>query len=558
MKKIKAICYLLCLFCGEHAFAQTPTSDMFDGWGKQNWSIYFENDALNLGNLNGSDANYSQGLRVESLWDPGKTRSTPFRLLSLNLHANSEKVGIVIYNGHPTPASHNSFWLPLAIEKARIGEYVKNLPDDPLVGESYFIMNDHAKPKQVIHYSADNNHPVTVKYDPANELFVVSFVKPNQRIHRYTGWPRQIGSYPPTIQDLCIIQVLSHDSLKGSDLMVWFPAEFYENHRFYTHVDEDVTKGDYFSAPRLLDGALLPMNMFPNAPGKGHLPEADLLKVQAYEMTQNINREGVKVLTGYAIGQFIYTPTELVRNGPGDDIRQVRQTLGSAYRPVVGTLFVSVNSHSMRQNTGEFLFTEAKFGTWGRYSFAREVQGSWHGVIGYTDNPIYKYQLEPKVPFFFQLAANYRKEFVNSSYGLKIGYVGGADLGTLMANANAGFLVKVGHFEDQRYVKYSYKTKVAPNFLGRNFKFYGYAKPTVNVVAMNGLLSSTLFSSHQDDIEKLLPLNSINPVYLKMEAGIGLRIAENLTLNYTWVAQGPEYKGQPNNMYARVLIRVDY
>jgi hypothetical protein len=531
---------------------QTLSSDMFDGWGKHNMSIYFENDALNLGNLNSSDANYSQGLRIESLWarEENDTKSRFFRTFSLSLRANSENAALLIYTGKaphaPIPADAANYFV--ASTRAGLDTCTQ-----------YLVIHDRGLPKDIVQYTAQNGRPDSAIYDAVNHIIVL---RAAHSVYAYTGWPDNIGNYVPTTSDACIIQVLSDDPTDGSDLLVWFPAEFYESHRFYTHVTGDILAGapaDFFDTPRLLHGALLPTNMFPNVPDRLEIPKTSLKQIKEYAITQDRNRDGVSVLNGYAVGQFIYTPTELVRNGPGQDIREVKKALGGAYRPVVGLLFLSVNAHSKRQNTGEFLFTEAKIGVWGKYSYAREVQGAFHGIIGYVDNPVYKYQLDPRIPLFFQMAANYRKEIVNSSYGLNVAYVTGIDLGTLMANANAGILIKVGHFENQRLIKYSYNLNSSrDNLLGRNLKFFGYAKPTVNVVAMNGLLSSSLFSSKEDNEEKLLPLSSINPVFLKIEAGVGVRIAEQVTVAYTFVSQGPEYTGQPNNMYARVFIRVDY
>jgi hypothetical protein len=342
--------------------------------------------------------------------------------------------------------------------------------------------------------------------------------------------------------------------------MVWLPAEFYENQRFYVQVTGEVGEY-YFNHPRTLKGYLLPTNIYPNYPGQIITPNKDVPKFREYNFAQMDNREGVSVLNGYAVGQFIYTPTQLVRTATNANIHQLREAIGPAYRPIVGLLFLSVNSHSKRQNTGEYLFTEYKFGLWGKYSFARDVQGAFHAVIGYTDNRIYKYQLDPTIPFFLQYSVNYRKDFISSSYGLKVGYLIGGDVGTLMMNANVGMLLKIGHFENQRLLKYSYILNKAPvNFIGRNIKLFAYVKPTINGVAMNGLLSSSLLSprNRREEVEKLLPLSAINPVYLKFEAGFGFRIAEQITVNYTWVAQGPEYIGQPNNMYSRLFIRLDY
>jgi len=545
--KRKLTVLLICLITSFCLHGQTPSTDMFDGWGKRFWNLYFENDNFSP---NGSDANFTQGFRIETLWK-SDSPNIIYRNFTFSMGINTRRVAIALHLGK----SGKSIKLKNSnnIKQYFNTDTLHQHPNTNAASQNdsnHFVFNDLSSHEVKTYYDIDHD---TLTINNNNYLIIKS--KSSQPVaHNKTSWfdiPPQLSRYI-TNRTLLVIESKGYNTKTNkTTFMIWFPAAIYENHRMMVELDSAFLIKDLLNRKIELEGVLLRRNMYPFNIGE------DLSKENKKDLNkfnhERINNEmGVKVYNGVSIAQFQYTPYELVRN---QDISIMRKEMGGKYRPFVGVAYISLSSHSKRLSTDEYLFSETKVGVWGPYAFAKELQGALHSYIGYVDNPGYKWQLKPTFPVYLQTTNTYRKDFFQNAYGTKIGYIVGADIGNVFTQANTGLLFKVGNFENQRELKYGYKLTGFKSWFSRNFKFFGFAKPTIHAVAFNGLISHT-FGSNDD--RKLISVEDLNLIYAKLEAGVGFKIGEFVTFSYTYIKQSAEYRGQPNAAYGRILLRVDY
>lgn len=551
MRNVLVFCLLLLFHIG--VLAQTPTTDLFDGWGKNVVSIYEENDRISVGALNGRDENYSQGLRFEALWEETeKNQSRVFDFTNISLKNSFNKLTIEFRLN-----SENKVEKIYSTNKFLDSMYSKETPPKTSNSGSYWKLKDQKLKNEEV-YINDLSY-----INSKNGLFLTIFKNKIENSDADKSINEAVSIIKANEANfVCHISFLTSEKGNQKLCLVWLKPYNYDRYvKFICRVPDSVTNSKIISSNIVsLSGFACTDNLYPFSPIDSVF-ESDLEKLIDYEDRIENNKDGLKIMRGFSFGQFIYTSPILSNAGKFNDVIDFRKNVGEQYRPSVGNIFIGFLSHSQRKATNEYIFSETRIGLWGPLAFSKETQGAMHGAIAYIDNPAWKYQIKPSFPVFLQSNFYYRKDFITNVTGLKIGYILGAEVGNIHINSSIGLLIKGGAFSESRYAKAGYVLPTcSPRewlnvIFTKHIKYYYYVKPSVTLVGINGLLTSTFASR---DSEKLLSKDQLNSAFIQMEGGFGLGIGKNLSIAYTAVARSAEYIGQaPNINWGRILIRID-
>ncbi|WP_367755702.1 lipid A deacylase LpxR family protein [Flavobacterium sp. WC2430] len=238
----------------------------------------------------------------------------------------------------------------------------------------------------------------------------------------------------------------------------------------------------------------------------------------------------------FTIGQCIYTPRFI--DSPEKEIMD---------RPYAGYLFGEIGENIFYKNESVFK-ANFQIGYVGPNSYGREMQKSFHSLVGYKAVQGWGYQIQNALAV--QTHFFYSKKLFPRSESKKIDFhfQSEANLGTIFTGASAGFLTRIGF----KKLVPMYNSNLHGGAIGSNEKeFYFYIAPSINYQLYDATIQGSLFNSNSSVTFDLVPLR------FNGEAGFKYR-KNNLNLFYVFVYRGKELYSKTISGYFYGSIGVSY
>jgi hypothetical protein len=260
-----------------------------------------------------------------------------------------------------------------------------------------------------------------------------------------------------------------------------------------------------------------------------YLARPDLLPRWMHEAAEMfpLFPKGATVRTTFALGQAMYTPSDItLRNPPQDD------------RPYAGWLYGAVGL--IAENGRELDQLQLQLGVVGPASLADRTQTEWHDIIG-SDTPRgWSTQLKNEPAAVLTYQRSWRAFVAGEAFGFSFDatpHVGGA-LGNVFTYLNAGATLRVGVNLPNDYGP----PRIQPSLPGNGFfqpradlGIYLFAGLDGRAMARNIFLDGNTFADSRD-VDKHL---------LVGDAQVGVAVTwRNVRLAYTHVLRTEEFEGQ--------------
>jgi lipid A 3-O-deacylase len=170
-------------------------------------------------------------------------------------------------------------------------------------------------------------------------------------------------------------------------------------------------------------------------------------------------------------------------------------------RPFAGYLYLGTNLNLLYKNESN-LKLQARIGMVGQHAFGEEIQDVIHDVIGFYHPTGWQYQVRDA--FQLNLSAEYNRLLTRDNH-IDLSLTSHADLGTGITGAGAGFLVRLGKF-NQLFNSAATTSTVSANANLKPFhdsEFFFYYKPVLNVVVYDATIQGGLFEKQAGPDEVL-------------------------------------------------------
>jgi lipid A 3-O-deacylase len=257
-------------------------------------------------------------------------------------------------------------------------------------------------------------------------------------------------------------------------------------------------------------------------------------------LSKNNNEKINKKITEFRVGQYLYNPRF---------INEAAVTIND--RPFAGYLFTEVGRSFFYQNES-VLKTDFQLGYVGSNAFGKEMQESFHKIIGYKK--VYGWENQIHNALALQAHAVFSKKMFTSKQHdfVDFHWVSEANLGTVLTGASTGFLARFG-FKKLRAVYDSnlYDAAVSATPQSQVREFYFYANPSFNYQMYDATIQGSMFNYDSPVTFTLKPLR------FNAEAGFKYR-HDNFNLAYIFMYRGKELEKEGNTGYFYGSIRVSY
>ena len=253
-------------------------------------------------------------------------------------------------------------------------------------------------------------------------------------------------------------------------------------------------------------------------------------------LIKNNKPEILKKSIEFRLGQYIYTPKYL--NSPYIEIMD---------RPFAGYLFGEIGENIFFKNESVFQ-ADMQIGYVGPNSFAKELQKSFHNIVGYKMVRGWEYQIQNTLAvqthFLFskKLLAKFESKTIDFHFQSE------ASLGTIFTGASAGILTRFGF----KKLVPMYNSNLHGGSIGSDEKeFYFYIAPSINYQLYDATIQGSIFNNNSSVTFDLVPLR------FNGEAGFKYR-KNNLNLFYVFVYRGKELYSKTISGYFYGSIGVSY
>ncbi len=246
----------------------------------------------------------------------------------------------------------------------------------------------------------------------------------------------------------------------------------------------------------------------------------------------------------YAIGQNIYTPTDIsLRTPPAGE------------RPYAGFLYGSVGIAADSGSTLDVLALE--FGMVGPSSLAEPTQKLVHEVLGVQDPKGWNNQLDDEFAFRFVYERKYKftGDLLIEPIGLAIDFAPhyNVSLGTVDTSAGIGGTLRLGRDLTEDYGPPRIRPAVSsPGFFreGDGFNWYLFVGAEGRVVARNLFIEGNTWGGEK----------GVDPTRFvgDLQAGAAVQV-DGVEVAYTHVIRSPEYEGQDGlSQFGSVNVRFKF
>jgi len=195
-------------------------------------------------------------------------------------------------------------------------------------------------------------------------------------------------------------------------------------------------------------------------------------------------------ILGFELGQKIFNP----QTGAIPDRIYID-------RPFAGYLYVGTSLNLLYKNENS-LKLQARVGIIGQHAFGEEIQKVIHSTFGFYPPTGWQYQVQDA--FQLNLSAEFNS-LLERGDNIDLSFTSHADLGTGITGAGAGFMVRIGKF-NQLFNTAATGSSVSAN---NNFKafhdseFFFYYKPILNGVVYDATIQGGLFEKQAGPDEVL-------------------------------------------------------
>ncbi|MBZ4043474.1 lipid A deacylase LpxR family protein [Flavobacterium hibisci] len=246
-------------------------------------------------------------------------------------------------------------------------------------------------------------------------------------------------------------------------------------------------------------------------------------------LSKNNNEKINKEITEFRIGQYIYNPRF---------INEEAVTIND--RPFTGYLFAEAG-HSFFYQSESVLKTDFQLGYMGPNAFGKEMQESFHHIIGYKK--VYGWENQLHNALAVQTHVMYSKKLFSKKHHdyVDFHYQSEANLGTIFTGVSTGFLARFG-FKKLLPVYdsnlHDASVSFEPQYNVR--EFYFYAMPSVNYQFYDATIQGSMFNDSSPVTFDLEPLR------FNAEAGFKYR-HNNFNISYSFLYRGRELKDPVHN-----------
>jgi len=288
----------------------------------------------------------------------------------------------------------------------------------------------------------------------------------------------------------------------------------FENDFFGGGTDRHFTHGTRFSC------LTKPIQWISDAADK--LPWFD-----AEKATQN-PEDALQARASISLGQSIYTPEDTSNS-----------ELIEEDRPYAGWLYLGFGLVATQGNK-RYDKLELTIGVIGPWSFAEEVQKSWHSLFGLDKPKGWDNQLENELGanLFYEQARRFDKKDLFYGLGYDIIPHFGGSVGNVFAYGAAGLTARLGPDLDEDFGP----PRIRPSLPGggyfrskEGFNWYLFAGAEGRAVFHNIFLEGNIFSSSHSVEEKLWVGD--------LQAGLAIQVGP-VRIAYTQIFRTKEFKGQ--------------
>lgn len=211
-----------------------------------------------------------------------------------------------------------------------------------------------------------------------------------------------------------------------------------------------------------------------------------------------------KVL-GIELGQKIFNPA----SGQTPDRDMVD-------RPFAGYLYAGANLNYLYSNESN-LKLGAQIGMVGPAALGRQAQEVIHNTFGFYELQGWEYQIRNN--FQFNLSGEYNRLLGRAGKDADISLNTYANLGTGFTGAGAGFLVRLGNFNQLFNSVSTQSTAIKQRGFEplNKHEFFFYLRPTLRYVAYDATIEGSLFNKSDNSVEVRL---TRKPVVFSQQFGV--------------------------------------
>ena len=198
--------------------------------------------------------------------------------------------------------------------------------------------------------------------------------------------------------------------------------------------------------------------------------------------------------------------------------------------------------------TNRYLKTNFQIGYVGPNSFGKEMQKSFHSLVGYKAVSGWEYQIQNALAV--QTHFLYSKKIFPKldSKTIDFHFQSEANIGTIFTGVSTGFLTRIGF----KKLVPVYDSNLHGGAVGSNeSEFYFYIAPSINYQLYDATIQGSLFSTNSPVTFSLVPFR------FNGEAGFKYR-KNNLNLSYVFVYRGKELYSKTISGYFYGSIGVSY
>lgn len=213
-------------------------------------------------------------------------------------------------------------------------------------------------------------------------------------------------------------------------------------------------------------------------------------------------RNGKKIISGWELGQMIFTPL-------------IRKTLTPADidRPYCGYLFLKFSETKFPGNSSVLQYNGG-LGQVGEASFGEGMQNSYHKLLGYSRFTGWPYQVQNALGV--DVGVTYAHTLLQDSSWIKFMPVVEANLGMNFTNARIGGYLCVGSFENNaNSALWNARVQTANTPTRKNHEFFFYWHPEIILQAYNSTVQGGMFSKGSGAV-----LKDIETVMFQQSLGI--------------------------------------
>lgn len=254
----------------------------------------------------------------------------------------------------------------------------------------------------------------------------------------------------------------------------------------------------------------------------------------------SINEERSKSTYGLGLAQFMFTPSSISE-----------KEIQYGDRPYAGALYGIYSLQSIDRQNKLNLSSEIYFGVTGPLSLADKTQTMVHRLFNYTIPEGWDNQISNDVILNYNISAE--KLILHPSKSISVSGIAETFSGTLYNGAGAGFLMKVGKFDDVFDIM-----PIKTNDRTDKLKVFVFMRPTVRIVLSNALLQGGIISKiTQNDKGYYLEKDEIKRVGVLYDVGVTLNYRK-FSFMLAQKMRTPEFEGQNTQEIGNVTFQFSF